>query len=205
MPAELPPISDAARAVMRSGLQIGLADVRAGETFLAFVVVGGEQPSIEQMVPGPEAQDPVRVALDMAQRRVAELPQGSAFAIVRDAFLHDTPGKVDAITIEFGIAGTTERHFAAQKYRKSRWLRRFKTIGGLIYLAEPRFAAPAEASPATGADGSTRSPQAAAAVYFTCRRASRGRRTGRTLGGHATLTTHALSSWSHTQFARLRA
>jgi hypothetical protein len=43
----------------------------------------------------------------MARRRVAELPQGSAFAIVRDAFLHDEPGKMDAIIIEFGMAGTT--------------------------------------------------------------------------------------------------
>ena len=63
------------------------------------------------------------------------------FAVVRDAFLHDPPGKSDAIIIEFGIAGTSERHFAAQKYRKSRWLRRLRTIGGLIYLAEPKFTA----------------------------------------------------------------
>jgi len=130
---------------MRTGLQLGLADARAGETFLAFVVVGEQQPRIEQMVPGPEAQDPARVALNMALRCVAELPQGSAFAIVRGAFLHHGPGKVDAIIIEFGIAGTTERHFAAQKYRKARWLRKFRTIGGLIYLAEPRFAAHAGA------------------------------------------------------------
>jgi len=141
MAPEVPDITDAARAVMRSALQLGVADAKAGETFLAFVVVGGENPRVEQMVPGPEAEDPVRVALDMAQRCVAELPQGSAFAVVRDAFLHDTPGKVDAIIIEFGIVGTSERHFAAQRYRRSRWLRRFRTIGGLIYLAQPQFAA----------------------------------------------------------------
>src|SRR4051812_9227892 len=140
MPPQVPEISDAARAVMRSALQLGLADAKAGGTFLAFVVVGGEQPRVEQMVPGPEAEDPVRVALDMAQRFVAGLPQGLPFALVRDAFLHDPPGRADAIIIEFGIAGTSERHFAAQKYRRSRWLRRFRTIGGLIYLAQPRFA-----------------------------------------------------------------
>jgi hypothetical protein len=141
MPPELPPITDCARAAMRSGLQLGLADARGGETFLPFVVVGGEQPRVEQMVPGPDAKDPIPIALDMARRCVAELPHGSAFAIVRDAFLHDPPGKADAIIIEFGVAGTPERHFAAQKYRKPRWLRPFRTIGGLIYLAEPRFAA----------------------------------------------------------------
>jgi hypothetical protein len=134
-------MTDTARAVMRSALQLGLADARGGETFLPFVVVGGVQPRVEQMVPGPEGEDPVRAALDMAQRAVAQLPQGSAFAIVRDALLHDPPGKVDAIIIEFGIAGTSERHFAAQKYRRSRWLRRLRTVGRLIYLADPKFAA----------------------------------------------------------------
>jgi hypothetical protein len=141
MPPELPSITDAARAVMRSGLQLGLIDARTAETFLPFVVIGGDQPRIEQMVPGPGAQEPVRIALDMAQRTVAELPHGSAFAIVRDAFLHDPPGKADAIIIEFGIAGTSERHFVAQKYRRSRWLRRIRTVGGLIYLADPKFMA----------------------------------------------------------------
>src|SRR5687768_2806981 len=102
MPPALPSITDAARSVMRSGLQLGLADARAGGTFLPFVVIGAEQPRVEQMLPGPEAEDSARVALDMARRTVAELPQGSAFAIVRDAFLHDPPGEADAIIIEFG-------------------------------------------------------------------------------------------------------
>jgi hypothetical protein len=124
---------------------MGLADARGGETFLAFVVVGGERPSVEQMVPEPEAGDPVLAALDMAQRHVAALPQGIPFAIVRDAFLHGGPAKTDAVIVEFGVAGTAERHFAAQRYRRSRWLRTFQTIGGLVYLAEPNFASPAGA------------------------------------------------------------
>jgi hypothetical protein len=142
MANQVPDITETARAVMRSGLELALADSRVGDSFLPFVVVGGGEPRVEQMVPGPEAGDSVRKALDMAQRCVAGLSQGSAFAIVRDAFLHDTGNRVDAIIIEFGIAGTSERHFAAQKYRKARWLRKFRTIGGLIYLAQPRFAAP---------------------------------------------------------------
>ena len=144
MSLEVPDITDAARAILRSALQLGLADAAAGKTFMAFVVVGGEKPRVEQMVPGPEAGDPSGLALEMAQRCVTELSQGLPFAIVRDAFLHEAAGKVDAVVIEFGIAGTAERHFAAQRYRRSRWLRRFRTIGGLIYLAQPKFA-PAQA------------------------------------------------------------
>jgi hypothetical protein len=147
MAPDLPPIPDAALAVMRTALRLGLADAAACDTFLAFVVVGGDEPSVVQMAPGPGAQDPVREALDMAQRSVIELPAGTPFAIARDALLHDPPGKSDAVVIEFGLAGSPERHFAAQKYRRPRWLRKFRPIGGLIYLAHPQFAAAGLAPP----------------------------------------------------------
>jgi hypothetical protein len=148
MPPDVPAIPDAALAVMRTALRLALADARAGETVLAFVVVGGDEPRVEQMAPGPDVADPVRVSLDMAHRSVADLPRGTAYAVARDAILHDPPGKSDAVIIEFGLAGAPERHYAAQKYRRPRWLRRVRTIGGLIYLAQPRFAAAGQAPPA---------------------------------------------------------